>query len=340
MSANVFDLSAYDYTLPEALIAQYPLPRRDQAKLMAIDRKNQTITHDTFANISSYLPTKSLMVVNDSKVIAARLLGSKKDTGGEVEVFLLNPKADGRTFEALLRPLKRIKQDQVIDFGKGLEAVLSDKENRLVQFNQANVLDVIAKQGHIPLPPYIKRNDEDSDKENYQTVYAKHLGSVAAPTAGLHFTKELMAQLTTQGHDFAKVTLHINYGTFKPVETEDIRNHPMHEEMYYVDQQEWLRIKSAKESGRSIVAVGTTATRTLESIASTNKIEDATRMFIYPGYQFKMADHLITNFHLPKSTLLMLVSAFGGYDLIKRAYAEAIAHNYRFYSYGDAMLIR
>ncbi len=335
MSVNYFDLSAYDYQLPEKLIAQYPLAKRDDARLMVINRKDQSITHDTFANLNQWLPKKSLMVLNDSKVIAARLIGRKKDTEGEVEVFLLNPTDEDQTFEALLRPLKRIKEGQIIDFGKGLEAVLIDREKRLVRFNQKDVLNVIATQGHIPLPPYIKRDDEQSDRINYQTVYAKHLGSVAAPTAGLHFTEQLMDQLKNNGHDFAKVTLHINYGTFKPVETDDIRQHPMHEEMYHVDANTYERIKHH----RPIVAVGTTACRVLESIAQGRPLEDKTNIFIYPGYNFKSIQSLITNFHLPKSTLLMLVSAFGGYDLMRRAYQEAIAKEYRFYSYGDAMLI-
>jgi S-adenosylmethionine:tRNA ribosyltransferase-isomerase len=335
MSVNLFDLSAYDYNLPEGLIAQYPLEKRDQAKLMVIDRKTQTITHDTFANLNDWLPKKSLMVLNDSKVIAARLTGRKKDTEGEVEVFLLNATEDDQTFEALLRPLKRIKEGQLMDFGQGLEAVLVDREKRIVRFNKKDVLNVIAKQGHIPLPPYIKRADEASDRINYQTVYAKHLGSVAAPTAGLHFTEDLMKQLKASGHDFAKVTLHINYGTFKPVETDDIRNHPMHEEFYHVEKDEYTRIKKH----HPIVAVGTTASRTLESIAQGRELEDKTNIFIYPGYTFKSVDALITNFHLPKSTLLMLVSAFAGYELMHRAYQKAISQKYRFYSYGDAMLI-
>lgn len=339
MSADPFNLSAYDYELPNHLIAQYPHARRDHAKLMVIDRETGTISHAIFANISRWLPKKSLLVVNDSKVIAARLLGKKKDTGGEVEVFLLNP-VDDRSFEALIKPLKRINEGQVLDFGLGLEAVLLDREKRIVRFNRPNVLKVIEAQGHIPLPPYIKRPDEQRDRKQYQTVYAKHLGSVAAPTAGLHFTKPLMTRLSHEGHAFARVTLHINYGTFKPVETDDIRHHPMHEERYAVSKREYQRISIAKKKGRSIVAIGTTACRTLESIATGKSLEDRTKMFIYPGYQFKAIDCLITNFHLPKSTLLMLVSAFGGHDLIKRAYQEAIEKNYRFYSYGDAMLIR
>lgn len=335
MSVNFFDLSSYDYHLPENFIAQYPLEKRDQAKLMVINRQENTIYHDIFSNLNAWLPQKSLMVLNDSKVIAARLIGNKKDTQGEVEVFLLNSKDDDQTFEVLLRPFKRIKEGQIIDFGKGLEAVIVNRDKRLVRFNQSDVLNVIASQGHIPLPPYIKREDEASDHINYQTVYAKHLGSVAAPTAGLHFTDDLMTQLKTNGHDFSKVTLHINYGTFKPVETDDIRNHPMHEEFYQVDPKEYERIKQH----RPIVAVGTTACRVLESVAQGKNLEDKTNIFIYPGYSFTMLDALITNFHLPKSTLLMLVSAFGGYDLIKQAYQEAIAKQYRFYSYGDAMLI-
>jgi len=326
-----FALEAYGYHLPEELIAQYPARKRDTARLLVIDRRANSIRHDVFSSVGKYVPEHTTFVLNNSKVIPARLLGRRKN-GGEAEVFLLKELEDG-SFEALLRPLKKIRANEPMDFGHGISAVLVDKEKRLVRFNKKNILRYLKKAGHIPLPPYIKRSDEASDRVDYQTVYAKRPGSVASPTAGLHFTKPLMTKLKTAGHAFKELTLHINYGTFKPVECADIRKHPMHSEGYRFSAAAYRSLH------RPIAAVGTTSCRVLETIARTGKLEGETDIFIYPGHQFKMTDILLTNFHLPHSTLLMLVCAFGGYDLVMRAYKEAIKERYRFYSYGDAMVI-
>jgi len=331
--SNIFRLQSYFYQLPDELIAQEALPDRDRARLLIIDRKQGTIRHDSFNHLNNYLPANSQLIVNNSKVIPARLLGHRA-TGGAVEVFLLNSLEDQFSFEALLRPLKKIREGEVIDFGSGISAVLENKEKRIVRFNKKNIIRHLQKVGHIPLPPYIKRLDNARDQEDYQTVYAKLPGSVASPTAGLHFTKGLIKELKVQGHRFSELTLHINYGTFKPVECDDIRLHPMHTEFYSLNKN----VIPAKE-GIYKVAVGTTSCRVLESVARTKVYAGSTDIFIYPGYQFQMVDALITNFHLPYSTLLMLVCAFGGYDLIMKAYKEAIKERYRFYSYGDAMLI-
>ena len=336
---DLFDLNAYGTDVPEDLIAQYPCPDRDQARLMVLDRRAQTIRHDVFSNIGQYLLPKTVFVVNNSKVIPARLLGRKAGTGGEVEVFLLKPLADGYSFEALLKPLKKVREGERVDFGLGISAVLADKEKRIVRFNVKNVIRRLKDVGHVPLPPYIKRADEPLDRDYYQNVYAKRLGSVASPTAGLHFTSQRMRRLRAKGHGFLELTLHINYGTFKPVETPDIRRHPMHEEAYSVGAATHAALLKAKAAGRPVAAVGTTSCRVMESVAATGALKGTTGLFIYPGYRFKAADILLTNFHLPHSTLLMLVCAFGGYDLVKRAYAEAVQERYRFYSYGDAMLI-
>lgn len=331
-------LSDFDYHLPEELVAQYPCAERDAARLLVVNRRTSQILHDTFRNIGQYLPSKSLMVVNDSKVIPARLLGSRQATGGQVEVFLLKDLGH-RRFEAMLRPLKKIRDGEPLSFPGGLTARLIDRDNRIVEFDREEVLQALEDVGHIPLPPYIKRPDEKSDRVNYQTVYARQAGSVAAPTAGLHFTKPLMAQLKRTGHGFAKVTLHVNYGTFKPVEAEDVVSHPMHSEDYQISPLNLKTICAAKEAGRPVAAVGTTSCRVLESYARSGQTCGSTRLFLYPGAEFKLVDALVTNFHLPKSTLLMLVSAFGGTELIRRAYEEAVRQRYRFYSYGDAMLV-
>lgn len=343
---NFFDLNSYFYELPEHLIAQHPLKKRDHARLLVVDRRSQQFTHDTFNRIHRYLPAQTTFVVNNSKVIPARLLGVKPDTGGQVEVFLLKSLEDGFCFEALLKPLKKIKEGQLLDFGKGLQATLIDKDKRIVRFNKKDVLKVIQKNGHIPLPPYIKREDNAQDRTYYQTVYAKELGSVAAPTAGLHFTKALMTKLKAQGHRFVPLTLHVGYGTFKPVEARDIRTHVMHEEAYEISKSSYQKILKNKKDHHPICAVGTTSCRVLESISPGRgglpyapPLKGITNLFAYPGFSFTMTDCLVTNFHLPYSSLLMLVCAFGGYDLMMNAYKEAIKEKYRFYSYGDAMLI-
>ena len=333
------NLKSYYYELPENLIAQYPLKRRDQARLMVIDRRNNKITHDHFSNINNYLPVKTSFVINNSKVMAARLLGVKSDTGGAVEVFLLKPLEDGYSFEALLKPFKKIHVGQDLDFGSGIKAQLVDKDNRIVRFQRKNILKILQNKGHIPLPPYIKREDKVSDRVDYQTVYAKKLGSVAAPTAGLHFTKPLIGRLKKQGHRFLETTLHVGYGTFKPVECSDIREHIMHQEIFNISKSTYQQILSSKKHNK-ICAIGTTSCRVLESLGQNDKkLSGTTNLFVYPGFSFRMTDYLVTNFHLPYSSLLMLVCAFGGYDLIMKAYQEAIDQEYRFYSYGDAMLV-
>jgi len=336
-TSDLFRLESYFYELPEELIAQEPMAVRDKAKLLIIDRQRQTIKHDTFDHISNYLPKDSSLVINNSKVIPARLLGNRS-SGGLVEVFLLNSLGDD-SFEVLIRPLKKIREGEKIDFGLGITATLENKEKRIVRFNKKDIIKHLKEIGHIPLPPYIKRPDTPQDHEDYQTVYAKEPGSVASPTAGLHFTDGLIKKLKKEGHQFLELTLHINYGTFKPVECADIRQHPMHTEYYSVNPTVQHNLLKAKGDSKSIVAVGTTSCRVLESVVQNKEYTGSTNIFIYPGYKFQMIDALITNFHLPNSTLLMLVCAFGGYDLIMTAYKEAIRERYRFYSYGDAMLI-
>ena len=338
IKTDPFRLESYSYELPLELIAQEPAAKRDDARLLIINRQKDSIIHDTFKNLNAYLPKDSNLIINNSKVIAARLLG-QRSTGGAVEVFLLNPLNDGYSFEVLIKPLKKIKQGEAINFGGGITGVLENKNERIVRFNQKDLINHLKDIGHIPLPPYIKRQDTPEDHQDYQTVYAKSLGSVAAPTAGLHFTDELIKKLKKEGQQFFELTLHINYGTFKPVECEDIRKHPMHTEHYSIKALAFESIRKARQDSQAIVAVGTTSCRVLESVALNDKLEGSTNIFIYPGFKFQMVDHLITNFHLPHSTLLMLVCAFGGYDLMMKTYQEAIKERYRFYSYGDAMLI-
>ncbi|MDO8580130.1 MAG: tRNA preQ1(34) S-adenosylmethionine ribosyltransferase-isomerase QueA, partial [Candidatus Omnitrophota bacterium] len=289
--------------------------------------------------VHNHLPTVSCLVFNDSKVIPARLLG-KRHSGGNVEIFILKALPDGYCFETLIKPLSKLRTDEEICFdGNGLRARVIDKEKKIVRFNKKNLIRYLPKIGHLPLPPYIRRPDQPLDHIYYQTVYAKANGSVAAPTAGLHFTKSLIAKLEKEGHTPAYVTLHVNYATFKPVEAKDIRDHQMHYEDYEVTAKAWATILKAKKQGRKIVGVGTTSTRVIESVAQTQKLLGATNLFVYPGYNFRMIDCLITNFHQPLSTLLMLVYAFGGETLMKHAYQEAIQKKYRFFSYGDAMMI-
>lgn len=332
-------LDNFNYSLPEDLIAQFPLRRRDQSKLMIIDRNKQTIAHDTFINLHRYLPDQSMLVFNNSRVIPARLLGVRKNTGGKIEIFIIRHLADGKC-EVLIKPLKRLKNgDQIVLDKKGFTATLVDRENRIIQFNRKNILKKIQEIGHMPLPPYIQRSDQILDKKYYQTVYAKHDGSVAAPTAGLHFTKRLIGKLIRGGVEVCYTTLHVGYGTFKPVEVQDIKKHVMHKEFYSMNRATWNKVKNHKADQKKIIAVGTTSCRVLETIADHKNMSGETDIFIYPSYQFKFIDGLITNFHLPKSTLLMLVSAFAGTELIRKVYAEAIKCKYRFYSYGDAMLI-
>ncbi len=336
----MISLKDFGYTIPESLIAQHPLHRRDQARLMVINRQEQTIQHDIFSHIDKYLPPNSCLVVNDSKVVPARLFGRREGHTGRVEVFLLKKLDDGYSYETLMRPLRKLKNGERIVFdGSALKACVVDRDKRIVRFNKKDISKDLNAVGHIPLPPYIKRQDRAEDRKYYQTVFAQKQGSVAAPTAGLHFTQPLLNRLKKQGHKIEKVTLHVNYGTFKPVEEEDITQHPMHWEDYVVTKKTFQSITQAKTKGQKIVAVGTTSCRVLESMAKSGNLKASTNLFVYPGYTFQLTDMLLTNFHLPYSTLLMLVSALGTQALIKKAYAEAIQKKYRFYSYGDAMLI-
>ncbi|HOX54238.1 MAG TPA: tRNA preQ1(34) S-adenosylmethionine ribosyltransferase-isomerase QueA [Candidatus Omnitrophota bacterium] len=334
-------LQDFDYDLAKEFIAQYPLAKRDQARLLVIDRKSQRIYHDKFSNILEYLPHNSLIVLNDTKVIPARLIG-KRQTGGRVEVFLLKPLSDGYSYKTLIRPLKRLNINEKIIFnGAKIYASLKDPIEKIVRFNTRNVASIL-KLGMVPLPPYIKRQPQDIDKTHYQTVYARNNGSVASPTAGLHFTKEMLSKIRKSGIKTANVTLHVNYATFNPVKEDDIRKHRMHSEEFIAPKKTISEIKKAKAEGNQIIAVGTTSFRVLETIADKmdeKEIKAETNLFVYPGYRTKLVDALITNFHLPKTTLFMLVCAFAGTDLIKSAYNEAIARKYRFYSYGDCMLI-
>ncbi|OGX30405.1 MAG: tRNA preQ1(34) S-adenosylmethionine ribosyltransferase-isomerase QueA [Omnitrophica WOR_2 bacterium RIFCSPHIGHO2_01_FULL_52_10] len=336
-------LSEFDFDLPRGLIAQYPLRQRDQARLMVIDRRNQAISHDVFAKVEKYLPPDSCIVLNDSKVIPARLLGRREKTPGKVEVFLLKklPEGDGCSYETLIRPLHRLNLNEKIQFNGGsLTAELIDIEKRIVRFNRKDVAAQLRKHGHMPLPPYIKRADEPLDHKYYQTVYARKPGSVASPTAGLHFTPALLNALRKKGHGIETVTLHVNLATFRMVETDDITRHKMHTEEYSLTKKSFVSIQQTKTKGRKIVAVGTTSCRVLETLAANSaRLNGETDIFIYPGYTLSAVDILITNFHLPRSTLLMLVYAFGGTKLMKEAYAQAIREKYRFYSYGDAMII-
>lgn len=336
----MFSLSEFGYDFPTDLIAQHPLARREQARLMIINRETDEIKHDNFSNIGAYLPERSLLVLNDTRVIPARIYGHKERTGGRVEVFLLRQLTDSHCFETLLRPAGRIREGEKIIFpGSRMTATVIDKPRRIVRFSAKNISLFLRRCGHVPLPPYIRREDTREDRQDYQTVYARHPGSVAAPTAGLHFTKALLAKLKKQGHGAVPVTLHVNFATFKPVVDPDIRDHRMHTESYSVAPKAWRQIVSEREKGRKIVAVGTTSCRVLEALAKNERYAGETDIFIYPGYSFRMTDCLITNFHMPFSTLLMLVYAFGGTALMRRAYQEAIEKQYRFFSYGDGMLI-
>ncbi|MDP2939296.1 MAG: tRNA preQ1(34) S-adenosylmethionine ribosyltransferase-isomerase QueA [Candidatus Omnitrophota bacterium] len=339
-------LSDFDYQLPKELIAQYPLKSRDSCRLLVIERSSQKIYHDKFYNILKYLPKNSCLILNDSRVIPARLLGRREKTGGRVEVLVLNQVDSSNTFNALINPLKKIKIDERIIFnGSKIYCQLIDAKQKIVRFN-CDILKHLKEIGQIPLPPYIKRVPENLDKEYYQTVYAKCNGSIASPTAGLHFTNELLSKIKETEIKIASLTLHVNYATFNPVKEEDITRHKMYCEEFRVTRGTVKIIQEAKESSRKIIAVGTTSCRVLETISNievdklNNSIyQGSTNLFIYPGYKFKLTDGIITNFHFPKTTLFMLVCAFAGGDLIMKAYQEAIAKKYRFYSYGDAMLI-
>ncbi|MGC8868915.1 MAG: tRNA preQ1(34) S-adenosylmethionine ribosyltransferase-isomerase QueA [Sulfurihydrogenibium sp.] len=333
-------LSDFDYHLPKELIAKYPVEPRDSCRLMVLDRKNQTIEHRIFRDIIDYLKEGDLLVLNDTKVIPARLIGKKEKTGANLEVFLLKQVEDN-VWEALIKNIRRLKPGDRIFISEDffVEYLSREEDKGFVKLHSKNLKEDLEKYGHIPLPPYIERPDEEKDKQLYQTVFAKKEGSVASPTAGLHFTTELLEKIKSKGVKIAYVTLHVGLGTFKPVKDEDVTKHKMHEEFYSIPEETLTMIKETKENGKSVIAVGTTVVRTLESYAITGKREDYTNIFIYPPFEFKIVDKLITNFHLPKSTLIMLVSAFATREFILKAYNEAVKEKYRFFSYGDAMFI-
>lgn len=338
-------LSDFYYDLPQELIAQDPLKNRSESRLMVLDRKTGELKHKHFYEIIDYLNPGDCLVINDTKVIPARLMGVKEDTGASIEVLLLKRKSE-KVWETLVRPGKKMRIGARVSFGDGLltgeVTDIAAEGNRLIRFEYDGIWEELLDQlGQMPLPPYITHKLDD--KNRYQTVYAKHDGSAAAPTAGLHFTEELLSQINEKGVEVAHVTLHVGLGTFRPVKVDNILEHHMHSEFYMVDEEEAAKINEVKERGGKVVSVGTTSTRTLESVSDENGIvhggSGTTEIFIYPGYQFKVIDSLITNFHLPESTLLMLVSAFSTREKIMEAYAAAVKEQYRFFSFGDAMLI-
>ncbi len=338
-------LSTFDYELPPELIAQTPLEDRSSSRLMSIDRKAGEIKHDSFKNIKNYLKAGDCLVLNNTRVIPARLYGQRQDSGRAIEFLLLNRLSTNK-WETIVKPGKKLKTGHKVVFGDGklIANVIETLENgsRIVEFEYEGLFEnVLEELGEMPLPHYITEKLED--KERYQTVYAKFDGSAAAPTAGLHFTKELLKEIKEMGVNVCYLTLHVGLGTFRPVKVENIEEHDMHSEWYSVPEETAKTVNETKEKGGRVIAVGTTSCRTLESATDENgKLvakSDSTSIFIYPGCKFKMIDGLITNFHLPKSTLIMLVSAFAGYELTMEAYHKAIEEKYRFFSFGDAMFI-
>ncbi|MCP2520938.1 tRNA preQ1(34) S-adenosylmethionine ribosyltransferase-isomerase QueA [SCandidatus Aminicenantes bacterium Aminicenantia_JdfR_composite] len=350
------DLSLFDYNLPKELIARFPLPDRDQSRLLILIRRECKIIHSHFRNLPEYLKEGDLLIINNSKVIPARLIGS---LNGSFIDCLLTKKINEDTWEGIFHPARKVKTGKKIKFSEGLEGEIiriNDYGKRLIQFNRKgnDLINLIRKIGFAPLPPYIKRKNEEAikykefDLNRYQTIYAKEEGSIAAPTAGLHFTPKVIDKIKEKGVEVLEITLHVGEATFRPVKTKKIEEHKMGEEYFHIKEEVANKINLAKKDKRRIIAVGTTTVRALESAWKDNYLEpgfNKTELFIYPGYKFKVVDALLTNFHLPKSTLLMLVSAFAsqnpeeGIKLIKKAYKEAIKRKYRFYSYGDCMLI-
>lgn len=336
----------FDFHLPEELIAQTPLAEREQSRLMVLDKQAGTIQHEIFKNITEYIKPGDCLVLNDTKVLPARLFGSKEDTGAKIEVLLLKQEEED-TWETLVKPAKRIKKGSKIIFGDGklVATCLEEQEHggRILHFDYDGIFyEVLDELGQMPLPPYIKEQLEDRDR--YQTVYARERGSAAAPTAGLHFTEELLAEIREKGVHIAFITLHVGLGTFRPVSVDEIDEHEMHAEFYQMTEGTAKLLNEVKEQGGRIITVGTTSTRTLETIAAANdgifkEANGWTNIFIYPGYEFKGIDGMITNFHLPKSTLIMLISALAGREHVLAAYEEAVKERYRFFSFGDAMLI-
>lgn len=337
--------SDFSFDLPQALIAQTPIEPRDHSRLLCLDKQSGAVSHHHFYDITSFLKAGDLLVVNDSRVLPARIYGTN-EKGGALEILLLNAREEN-VWEMLVKPGKRAKIGSRLCFGDGLlygEVIdVTEEGNRICRFsyNASNIYEVLDKIGQMPLPPYI--TEKLSDRERYQTVYSNEIGSAAAPTAGLHFTHELMKKLENMGVGIAKVTLHVGLGTFRPVKEENIFNHKMHTEHYHLPRETAEKILETKKRGGRVIAVGTTSCRTLEAAATKNgevrEDDDCTSIFIYPGYEFKVIDGLITNFHLPESTLIMLVSALAGRENVLNAYNIAIKEKYRFFSFGDAMLI-
>ncbi|MCG0275892.1 MAG: tRNA preQ1(34) S-adenosylmethionine ribosyltransferase-isomerase QueA [Thermosediminibacteraceae bacterium] len=339
------DVKEFYYELPEELIAQEPLEKRDKSRLMVVKRDARIFEHRTFENITDYLEEGDCLVLNDTKVIPARLLGVKKDTGGKIEFVLLKRIGENK-WEVLVKPGRRARPGAEFIFGDGrLQAKVldyTDAGGRIVEFYYEGIFEnVLDELGQMPVPPYIKK--ELKDRERYQTVYARKPGSAAAPTAGLHFTEELLKKIEQKGVKICYITLHVGLGTFRPVKEKNVEQHKMHPEYFEVDSEAAEMINTTKKHGKRVIAVGTTSTRTLETVADekgfVKSLSGWTDLFIYPGYRFKVVDGMVTNFHLPESTLLMLVCAFADRELIMAAYEEAIKKKYRFYSFGDAMLI-
>ena len=343
---NEMKLSDFNYELPQELIAQDPLLKRSDSRLMVLNRATGGIEHRHFSDVIEYLNPGDCLVINDTKVIPARLIGVKEDTGASIEVLLLK-RHDDKVWETLVKPGKKARVGARISFGEGKlvgEVIdIVEEGNRLIRFEYEGIFEeVLDELGQMPLPPYITHRLEDKDR--YQTVYATHTGSAAAPTAGLHFTKELLEKVKEMGVDIAEVTLHVGLGTFRPVKVDNVLDHHMHSEFYMVSAEAAEKINRTKANGGRVISVGTTSTRTLESAADENGIlhetSGWTEIFIYPGYKFKVIDGLITNFHLPQSTLVMLVSALAGREHVLHAYEIAVKEKYRFFSFGDAMLIQ
>ncbi len=335
----------FNYELPKELIAQHPYDKRDEARLMVLNRNEEKIEHKVFKDVIDYLNPGDCLVINNTKVIPARLYG-KKDTGANVQ-FLLLKRIEGDTWEAMVKPGNKLKPGSKVVFGDGvLKATVQEileGGNRKVEFEYNGIFyEILDQIGMMPLPPYITEASRE-DNEKYQTVYARYEGSAAAPTAGLHFTEELLEKIKEKGVEVANVTLHVGIGTFRPVKVETVEEHQMHSEHYYIKKEDSEKINRAKQNGNRVIAVGTTSCRVLESVADENgivkEIEGDTSIFIYPGYKFKCIDSLITNFHLPESTLIMLVSSLAGKDFIMKAYNEAVEKEYKFFSFGDAMII-
>ena len=336
----------FDFELPEELIAQTPIKNRDQSRMLVLDKKTGKIEHKHFNNILDYLNENDVLVLNDTKVMPARLYGQKEETNALIEILLLKEKTNN-TWECLVKPAKRVKIGTVVNFGDGILKAkcieIKDEGIRVFKLIYDGILyEILDKLGEMPLPPYIHEKLEDKDR--YQTVYAKNIGSAAAPTAGLHFTKELLEKVKEKGITVLYITLHVGLGTFRPVNVEDVTKHKMHSEFYMMSKETAEILNKAKKNNQRIISVGTTTTRTLETIMNLydefRECSGWTSIFIYPGYEFKAIDSLITNFHLPKSTLLMLVSALAGKDKIMKAYHEAVKEKYRFFSFGDSMFIK